>query len=331
MELRQIEYFVAVVETGGFSKAAERCHVAQPSLSQQISKLEQEFGQQLFDRMGRTIALTEAGRTFLPRAKAILAEVQQARHSVKNGLDLGRGKLSVGIIPTLTPFILKGSYQRFSARYPDAEISICEDVTESLQERLVNAELDICYMSIPLANKHIVAEEIFTEKLLLAVNANHPCADMAAIKSESLGHYPFVTLHDQHCLSQQIKSFCYVHHINPPVMYHTFQLATVLEFVRANIGVALIPECVALNDPSDDIVIRPVEGIAPERTIVAARYSGRIASQMGACFTECIKQEWLYLKGVGAGQNRTNWARTAALPVHIDPVMMGTHEKVPRV
>ena len=292
MELRQIEYFVSVAETGGFGKAAKKCHVAQPSLSQQISKLEREFGQRLFDRMGRTIALTEAGENFLPRARSILAEVQQAKQTLTNNVEAGHGKLSIGIIPTLTPFILNGTVKRFKACYPDAELIVSEDVTETLQERLMNAEVEVCYMSTPLTGRQIVTEDIFTEKLFLAVSATHPYAALSPLTSEALSKTPFVTLHDRHCLSQQISSFCYVHHINPPIIYQTYQLATVLDFVRAGLGIAFVPEIATLTLKHDDVVFRSVEDISPERTIVAARCDGRTISQLAACFTDCIKQEW---------------------------------------
>ncbi len=292
MEFHQIEYFVAVVETGGFSRAAERCNVAQPSLSQQIIKLEHELGQQLFQRLRHSTIPTEAGKAFYPRAKAILSEIQQAKHALTDGFNAERGQLSIGIIPTLTPFILHGVVKRFKERFPEAQLTISEDVTENLQERLINAELDVCYLSSPVANRQIVTEDIFTEKLLIAVNKNHPCADMPSVKREVLNQYPFVTLHDRHCLSQQIRSFCYIQQINPPVIYQTFQLATVLEFVRAELGIALIPECAIFNYQQDEIVFNTIEDNGPERTIVAARYNGRFISRLDAYFSQSISMEW---------------------------------------
>ena len=123
MELHQLLYFVAVAETGGFSRAAERCHVAQPSLSQQVQKLEHELGQPLFDRLGRGVTLTEAGRALLPRARVILAEVQQIKRSLRQEIQDGYGQLAVGVIPTVAPYLLPGIIRRFSELYPKAEPS----------------------------------------------------------------------------------------------------------------------------------------------------------------------------------------------------------------
>ena len=100
MEIHQLEYFVAVVETGGFSRAAERCNVAQPSLSQQIKKLEGEIGQPLFDRLNRKVVLTEAGRMLLPRANRILGELQDIKVEMQTEIQEGYGTLKVGFIPT---------------------------------------------------------------------------------------------------------------------------------------------------------------------------------------------------------------------------------------
>src|ERR1700749_5318859 len=105
MEFQQLKYVCAIAETGSFSRAAERCQVAQPSLSQQILKLEEDLGTKLFDRLGRSVRLTEAGRAFIPHARAILEQMEAARSSVaaKNA-DL-RGSVSIGVIPTVAPYL----------------------------------------------------------------------------------------------------------------------------------------------------------------------------------------------------------------------------------
>jgi LysR family hydrogen peroxide-inducible transcriptional activator len=295
MELHQIEYFVAIVETGSFSKAAVRCNVAQPSLSQQIIKLEQEFGTPLFDRMGRTIALTEAGNILYPKAKTILAEVQQARHSVTEGLAAGNGKLSVGIIPTLAPFIIHGTVMRFRQEYPNVELSICEDTTERLLDRLVNADTDICYLSAPIQNKMTVSENLFNETLYLAVSQESEYARLPSIESRALSHQPFIMLHDQHCLSKQTESFCYAEGISPYTFYRTSQLSTAMEFVRSNVGVALVPECAVIHYENADIAFIPIHPNPPQRAIVAVRHYGRSYSRFARAFSDGLVHAWQQL------------------------------------
>ncbi len=292
MEHRQLEYFVAVVETGSFSKAAERCRISQPSLSQQIMKLEQEIGNQLFDRLGRSIAMTDVAHILYPQAKTILLGLQQAKYSVTDGLTLEKHSLMIGVIPTLAPYILHDAVLAFQKEYPDVELSIVEDVTGKLVEALLKAELDICYVSLPIKNKQIITETLFVEPLFVAVSSQNPLTKQRVLRSATLENVPFIMLHDEHCLSEQIEAFCYIQQINPHVLYQTAQLETALEFVKLDIGIALVPACTAAAYPNDDITFLSIDEKTPERAIVAARHSGRAASQLGETFTTALRAAW---------------------------------------
>src|SRR5258706_12094200 len=118
MELHQLRYFCAVAETGSFSRAAEQSHVSQPSLSQQILKLEDELGARLFDRLGRSVRLTELGKTFLPRAHAVLRELEAAKGDVVEGKEFIGGLITVGVISTLDPYFLPPRLADFSRQFP---------------------------------------------------------------------------------------------------------------------------------------------------------------------------------------------------------------------
>ena len=297
MELRQLEYFVAIVETGSFSKAARRCNVAQPSLSQQIIKLEKTLGQQLFDRMGRSIALTEAGHVLYPQAKAILSGVQQAKFSITEGFSVESGRLSIGILPTLAPYLLRDTVIKFQARFPDVELTVREDTTDRLMDTLLLAEIDVCYVSLPIKNKQIASETLFVEPLLVAISRQNPLAQNGAIRIEKLEASPFIMLHDEHCLSDQTDAFCYAQQINPQVLYKTSQIGTALEFVRLNIGVSLVPACAAAMYPHDDLAFLPILNNPPERAIVAARYEGRAESLLEQTFTAYLTEVWHHLVG----------------------------------
>src|SRR5215831_14164640 len=122
MEMHQLRYFVAVAQAGNFSRAAERCHVSQPSLSQQILKLERRLGQPLFSRLGRRAVLTDAGRLLLERATLILAAVDDAERRLRSGDQARRGRLAIGAIPTVAPYLLPPVLESFVARCPDAEL-----------------------------------------------------------------------------------------------------------------------------------------------------------------------------------------------------------------
>src|SRR5580693_1807847 len=121
MEIQQLRYVCAVADTGNFSRAAERCQVAQPSLSQQVLKLEEDLGTKLFDRLGRSIRLTEAGRAFLPHARSILGQMEMARSSVADKCADIRGSVAVGAIPTVAPYLMPGYTTSFARRHPEAK------------------------------------------------------------------------------------------------------------------------------------------------------------------------------------------------------------------
>src|ERR1700689_3688079 len=132
MEIHRLRYFVAVADAGNFSRAAERCHVSQPSLSQQISKLERHLGKRLFDRLGRQVLLTDAGRLLLNRALAILATIEDTERRLREGNELEGTQLSVGAIPTIAPYLLPKAVERYLRRWPDVEVSVQEDVTAQM-------------------------------------------------------------------------------------------------------------------------------------------------------------------------------------------------------
>lgn len=292
MEIHQLIYFVAVAETGGFSRAAKRCNVAQPSLSQQIMKLEQELGQQLFDRLGRTIALTEAGQVLLPHARAILAEVQEVKRGLRQEIDEGHGRLAVGFIPTIAPFLLPGVLKQFAQTFPEAELSVYEDFTDNLVRDLIAGKLDVGIMSLPINNKLISTEELLTEPLLVASSRHHELISKASVMVRELEAFPFIALNEVHCLGEQVQSFCYRQDVDLEIVCHTSQLSTVQSCVALGLGVSLVPLMLAASDTSDQIAYRPVSDVVPQRKIVAASHTGRLQSFLAQQFVELVQAEY---------------------------------------
>src|SRR6476619_6346480 len=147
MEIHQLRYFVAVAEEGSFSNAAEREHVSQPSLSQQIHKLEEELNQQLFDRLPRSVVLTEAGKTLLFYARQILSGIVEARQAVTALEHEVAGKLAVGAIPSIALFVLPRLIGNFQRSYPKVTFELFEDTTEKLAQQLEDGTLDLVIAS----------------------------------------------------------------------------------------------------------------------------------------------------------------------------------------
>lgn len=298
MELHQLRYFVAVAEAGSFREAAAQCHVAQPSLSQQIIKLEKNLGHKLFDRLGRRIALTEAGRALLPRARAILTSVREAERDLDQEIETGHGPLAVGAIPTIAPFLLPRTVGRFVKAYPHAELSVSEDLTESLIERMLRAELDLCILSLPIDNDQIETEPFLDDPLLVVAPRDGDIAGMKNLALDEFQERPAVVLHEMHCLGQFIRGLCHGNRVRQRIVCHTTQLTTVQSLVALGLGISLVPRICAASDRSTRCVYRPLRGVAPTRKIAAAWHRGRERSWLAERFVEEVRREGARLAAI---------------------------------
>ncbi len=292
MEIHQLEYFVAVAETGGFSRAAERCNVAQPSLSQQIKKLEVEVGQSLFDRLNRKVVLTDAGKRLLPRAHRILGELQDINLEMQTEIQEGYGTLKVGFIPTIAPFVLPRVIRQFSQEFPHATLEVHEDLTDELIRKIIIAELDVGITSLPIKNKLIKTEVLLTEPLLVASSQKYDILSRASIHVKELDDFPFIALSEVHCLGEQIHSFCYHQAVNLNIVCHTTQLSTVQNCIALGLGISLVPRAMAVSEPSEQVVYRAITDAVPERKIAAATHIKRTPTFLSHQFIEIVRSEY---------------------------------------
>lgn len=291
MEVQQLRYFVAIVDCGTFRQAAKRCRVSQPSLSQNIIKLEKGLGHQLFDRLGRRIVLTEAGVALLPRAKSILAEIRAAERHLGQDIEAGSGELAVGAIPTIAPYLLPQVLRGFSESHPKAQLSVFEDLTERLLRALVAAEIDLALMSTPVDSREVEVEELMTEPLWVAVDAQHRLATSDSISLDTLRQQPAVVLDGMHCLGEQVHSFCHGVGLDQEPLCRANQLSTVQGLVALGMGMALVPRMCALQDTSNQRAYLPLADASPRRNIVAVWRAGRSRSQLAQTFLERVRQE----------------------------------------
>jgi LysR family hydrogen peroxide-inducible transcriptional activator len=289
MEIHQLRYFVAVAEVGSFGGAARRCHVSQPSLSQQIRKLELELGHRLFDRLGRRIAITEIGRALLPKASRILADLRSIEDHLDEEIEAGRGLLTVGAIPTMAPYLLPPAVRLFSERFPHAELELREDFTEGLIERLLHGEIDLAFMSTPVEHESIELEVLGTEPLWLAISREGPLRDRRSVSLRDLEKLPTILLEDMHCLGRQVDDYYRTMRIQRRVVCRTSQLTTILELVRSGLGVALVPRMSASAASDDPLQFLPIRSQPPQREIAAARLAGRSRSFLADRFLECLR------------------------------------------
>lgn len=292
MEIHQFEYVVAIVETGNFSKAAVRCNIAQPSLSQQIIKLEQELGFALFDRLGRKVVLTDRGRDFLKHAYKILAEIQEIKINKTSFEIEKRGLIKVGFIPTIAPFVLPTVIMKFSEQFPDANLEVYEGLTDELVDKIVDASLDVAITSLPIKNDLIQTEELLTEPLFLASTKNFNILTHTTLNVKELNQFPFIALSEVHCLGEQIQSFCAQENLLLKVVCHTAQLSTVQNCIKLGLGVSLVPYAMVVTNPSEKIDYRLISDHIPHRKIAAAMHKKKAPSFLVTQFINMVKQEY---------------------------------------
>ena len=291
MELHQLKYFIAVVETGSFSKAAKRCFVAQPSLSQQIIKLEKEIGSKLFDRLGKKVVLTESGNALLPGAKRIIKESKELKFRLTEEVPGKTSTLTVGIIPTIAPYILPAVLKSFKKDKTDAFIKIRENLTDRLIDMLINFEIDIAIMSLPINNELLEYNELFEERLVLAVPYKHKFSKLKKVKLKNLDDIPFIALDEEHCLGEQVKNFCYQKTINPDLICKTWNLSTVTNCVSTESGVSIIPLMTALTNSQKGTVIKELEE-SPTRSVVSVSYKERSKKSIAKVFEQKVVKEY---------------------------------------
>jgi len=284
MEVHQLRYVCAIAETGSFSRAAERCEVAQPSLSQQVSKLEDELGTRLFDRLARSVRLTDAGRTFLPHARTILHETELARSEVDGRRRDARGTMIVGVIPTIAPYYLPERITGFMKKFPEATLRVVEETTPVLLENLRSLALDIAILSLPLRNREFETVPLLTERLYAALPPNHPRAGATSIWLRELRAERFVMLRDSHCFREISLAACHRAHLDPRIAFESNQFSSLLGMVAAGVGISLVPEmAIDLNAGCRYVRISDAKAV---RTIEAARLRGRSFSRVQEGFVE---------------------------------------------
>ncbi len=284
MEIHQLRYVVAVAEEGSFSHAAEREHIAQPSLSQQIQKLEAELNQQLFDRLPRAVVLTEAGRALLVHARRILAEIADARRSVA---ELGQGvagRLSVGAVPSIALYVLPRLIRQFQQRYPLVTFELFEDTTDKLAHRLEEGTLDVVLASSGDEPASLERHSLGKEALLLLVPENHRLARKKAIRWAELADEKFLLLHPVHSLAMKVRELLRENNLHPEVVLQGAQLVTIASMVAMGLGVTVIPAMMAETDFTSGCVAVPFARPVPTRELTLLRNPLRFETKAAATF-----------------------------------------------
>ena len=241
MEIHQLRCFIAVVRAGSFTRAAHELGMAQPSLSQQIRNLERNIGTPLFERLGRSVRLTEFGEALRGPALGILQEVAMAENSVANLRNGTVGRLRIGVIPTIMPYWIAPRIGDFRRAFPQVDLQLIEDTTHRLIEQLQTGELDIAVAGLPVKSPDIVCSELFREPLFLAVAHDHALAAEPAVDVSAFVEEPLLLLKEGHCLRDSVLTACTRATAELRPVFETNQLESIFQLIQSGFGVTLVP------------------------------------------------------------------------------------------
>jgi LysR family hydrogen peroxide-inducible transcriptional activator len=292
MHLHQLKYFVSIVETGSVTAAAERCFISQPSISQQLGKLEDSVGKNLFSRVKGKLILTDAGHVMYEQACKILASVEETKNRVGDVDNNSGGVAAIGILPTLAPYMLPGTLAALSQKYPDAVVTIREDISEALLEAAARGELDIVIEPLPFDDTHLNVEPLFIDEFYVAVHKDSPLAERDVLPIDALDDVSFILLEDIHCLSRQIQQFCFNKHFMPKILFQASQLSTVKKLIEVNYGISILPSISMNDEPGSNIRYIRLEGVPPSREIVIATAKDRYIGPAAEYFVSVVKEQF---------------------------------------
>ena len=266
--LRQLRYLDAVSRYRHFGRAAEACSVSQPALSMQIRDLEKQLDVELIERRPGEAALTDIGVEVARRGEQVLAAARDLVDFARHRGRILTGRLKLGIIPTLGPYVLPKVLPVLQARHPDLIIELRETRTKTLIEELDGGDLDGVMLALPVSEADIETIRLFEDPFLLAVPADDPLPESTTVSAPQIDQQRLMLLEEGHCLRDQALAYCATERHEKPLSLGATSLATVMQMVASGYGVTLVPE-VAIDVEVRDERVKLLRFTAPEpgRTI----------------------------------------------------------------
>lgn len=261
MELHQMEYVVAVAKHHSFTKAAAEINTTQPLLSQQIKKLENELGVQLFERTTRSVELTSAGKAFLLHAQKVLGEVAQSKYTVRNYLDAAAGSLKLGVLPVIGHYGLTSLIANFQRQFPGVRMEFVEGKCSKLLGMLSDGSISAAFLSDADAPMPVDSYIIVKDHLVLVTNILHPFAKLQSIDIASLSNEKFIIADPDSGLYGNFIKACQSAGFEPDILYYCEQAETQLELVREGLAVTVLSSKAASRYNYSDLAII---GLEPE-------------------------------------------------------------------
>jgi DNA-binding transcriptional LysR family regulator len=290
MELRQLRYLVALAEELNFTRAAAAEHIAQPALSQQIRKLEDEVGVALVERTTRHVSLTEAGELLVVRARRILAELDSANSEMQALRGIDRGHVTIGAIHTMGPIDLSLALAEFHARYPHVALSVREQTSEENAELLRIDELDLAFLSVTerVESHELGLHQLISEELLVLLPIDHALARHEEVRMAELAHEQFISFRQGARLRELLFSAGRDAQFEPRVTLESNESHRIRTLVSRGLGVAILPRSDAIGQGAEVAVARLVAP-ALRRDITLAWRAGRRHSPAAYAFMELAR------------------------------------------
>ncbi|MDR3491367.1 MAG: LysR substrate-binding domain-containing protein [Gammaproteobacteria bacterium] len=241
MNIRNLQYLVALSDHEHFGKAAEECFVSQPALSIQINKLEEYLGVKLLERTNKSVALTAVGLIITEQARQILSQVSELKEIAQTAKDPFNGELKLGIFPTLAPYLFPYIIPKLSAIFPNLLIYLIEEKTELLMEKLKQGKIHAAITALPMNESGMTTTPLFEEEFLLTISHSHALAKRKTIKHEELDSKNILILEDGHCMRDQVLSFCHQANATETLHFRATSLEALRHMVAAGSGMTLMP------------------------------------------------------------------------------------------
>jgi len=290
MELRQLQYAVQIAKERNFSRAAEKLHIAQPSLSQQLSKLEKEIGILLFQRNTNSVELTHAGAVFIDKAQQILGMVDGLKQEMEDISQMKKGRLIIGSMPITGATVMPLVLPVFRAAYPQIEVSLVEETSANLEALTASGETDLSLLMLPLQHESLTSETVFEEEIVLAVTANHPLASRPdrTVRIDELAGESFVALKKGQGLRKLTHELCSEAGFEPNIVFESSVMETVQSLVAAGMGVAFVPVMISERLSRDLSLVNLRISTKPTRTLVIAYRKGKYLSKAAEAFKQTL-------------------------------------------
>ncbi|MEK1929541.1 MAG: LysR substrate-binding domain-containing protein [Pararhizobium sp.] len=266
LTLKQLRYFEALARQGHFGRAADACAISQPALSMQIKELEESLGTELFERGARQVRLTNFGEAFALRVREILRSVDELADLARASQDRLVGRLRIGVIPTVAPYLLPAIIGNLTRMHDGLEIHVRETLTSKLVQELAEGRLDTAIVALPVSEPSLNEVALFSENFVLVrpgEDEGKPVPNREALREMRL-----LLLEEGHCFRDQALSFCNMHSALPRELLDGSSLSTLVQMVGAGIGVTLIPEmAVGVETRSASVSVSRFQSAQPSRTI----------------------------------------------------------------